>query len=98
MNYPPDPTFKGGTVTAGIIGNAMAAGPYTMGAPQPQVLGQQQLWPESSFWIAVHKARNGHVVRMARHIGEVADLWIVPDGQSVPDTIAAAIAAHTMER
>lgn len=97
MTYPPDAKFPLPQQNP-IHGAIAGGGVITTQTYQPQALGQQQLWPESSFWIAVHKARNGHVVRMARHIGEVADLWIVPDGQSVPDTIAAAIAAHTMER
>lgn len=96
--YAPDPSFTTaiGHATSGM--NAIQNQKLTGGTITSGQLGQQELWPDANFWVAVHKARNGHVVRMARHIGDRADLWIVPEGQSVPETIAAAIAAHALEK
>ena len=66
---------------------------------QPKALGQQQeLWSDAAFHVAVHKARNGHVVRMSSHLGALPDLWIVPEGESVSQAISAAIATRVLEK
>lgn len=48
--------------------------------------------------ITVHKARNGHIVRIAFDDGGIADTWLVQDGQTVPDIIAAAIAERVLRK
>lgn len=81
------------------IDSAIAADKvWVTNTTQPKVLGQQELWPDASFHVSVHKARNGHVVRMSSHLGAVPDLWLVPEGQSVSEVIAAAIATRVMEK
>lgn len=60
---------------------------------------QMELWGGAhNFHIHIHRARNGHVVRISAGIeGEVYQLWIVPEGEDVSRTIAAAMTTLTME-
>lgn len=54
-------------------------------------------WPEMQAIVSIHKAVNGHVVRVARGVGDSGRTWIVPEGGNVQETIAAALAAMTLE-
>ena len=59
---------------------------------------QMDMFGYPEYRISVHKARNGHIVRIAFSEGQIPDLWLVQDGQTVPDIIAAAIAARVVQR
>lgn len=69
-------------------------------APQRQA----EMWDYPEYRVTVHKARNGFVVRVAffniNNQSEVpqVEMWVGRDGDNPQELIAAAIAAHTLDR
>ncbi len=75
-----------GVTNSGMLGPQQAALNY--GSPTMQ----------SRFGVNIYRARNGHVISVTTHPGVEPDLWLVPEEGSIVDTIAAAMAAHVMEK
>ena len=53
-------------------------------------------FPNRKFAISVHEAHGGHIVEVSVHPGQIAELYIVAEGQDIGQEIGKIITHHTL--
>lgn len=82
------------------VGNSngvLSSSSYVDVQRQGQMLGQMSMWNDTEFMISVHKCKNGHLIRIGKSNGHIANMWVVPEGEDVAKAITTAIVAHKLE-